>query len=212
MINIIMGMHRSGTSAIAGLLHSNGIVMGEEPFFQPRPSHENPKGYFEDVRFREINDRVLRHNSHIVKGWGMPINAPYWHADAAMWVDATVLVRSMDDQYPMWGWKDPRNSLTWPFWYQIIDGLGLLYGMRVIATDRSYHQIARSMIARGNEGTEAYFQVLAAEYARCVRLARPDQYIHFDNGPETIRDILGRIDIPITDTSFLDPDLRERTP
>jgi hypothetical protein len=185
--------------------------MGSNTSFNPRASSENPKGFFEDVRFRQINDRVLKHNSHIVKGWGMPINAPYWHADATMWADATALVLLMDDQYPTWGWKDPRNSLTWPFWYQVIDLLGLLDTMKVIATDRSYYQIARSMVARGNEGTEVYFEGLAAEYARCVRLARPDQYIHFDNGPETIREILGRIDISITDLSFLDLELRGRT-
>ena len=211
MINIVMGMHRSGTSAIAGLLHTNGIVMGEDPFFQPRPSQENPAGYFEDVRFRQINDRVLMQHGHVVSSWDMPADAPYWMADTETYADATTLVQSMNDKYPMWGWKDPRNSLTWPFWSSVLDNLGLLGTSKLIATIRDHDQIARSMIARGNEGTEEYFRALSKEYLSCIRQARPDEFIPFDASPGLISHVLNGIGIPITDLSFLDPELRGRT-
>ena len=36
MIVIVIGMHRSGTSAVAGILHLNGIAMGSEKNFQTK--------------------------------------------------------------------------------------------------------------------------------------------------------------------------------
>jgi hypothetical protein len=50
-------MHRSGTSAVAGILHLNGIAMGSEKTFKPKPLPQNPKGFYENYDFRKINDK-----------------------------------------------------------------------------------------------------------------------------------------------------------
>ena len=210
MINIIMGMHRSGTSAIAGLLHTNGIVMGEERFFRPEPSPENPKGYFEDVRFRDINDAVLAHNHYYVKNWKMPIGAPYWDATPELFNAATVLIKEMDEEYPSWGWKDPRTCLTWPFWFRVIESLGLLEKTSVIVTHRDPYAIAGSMIKRGNSGSLHYFAGLARAYDQCARLARPEVTIKFTDSPRMIQNQLACI-LDVYDLSFLDDRLRHRT-
>ena len=60
---IIFGMHRSGTSALAGMLHSAGIALGEV-FMPPLP--ENPKGFFEDLRIQGVNKKIIR---SIGKDW-----------------------------------------------------------------------------------------------------------------------------------------------
>ncbi len=50
---IVLGPGRSGTSTIARLLHTNlGIKMGDR-FREPDAS--NPKGFFEDLDFRDLN-------------------------------------------------------------------------------------------------------------------------------------------------------------
>ena len=117
MIYVVLGMHRSGTSAIAGLLHTNGISMGDDEHFLPRPSPENPKGFFEDVRFREINDEVLAYHDYFVADWGVPSDeAPYsYAAPDAILNRATDLVLKRHEEGPSWGWKDPRTCLTFPF-------------------------------------------------------------------------------------------------
>ena len=50
-----MGCYRSGTSAIAGILHHLGVNMGVG--FQ-EPNAQNPKGYFEDPDFIKANLKI----------------------------------------------------------------------------------------------------------------------------------------------------------
>ena len=51
MIVIVVGMHRSGTSAVAGILHLHGISMGSEKTFKPKPLPQNPMGFYENFGF-----------------------------------------------------------------------------------------------------------------------------------------------------------------
>ena len=53
-MNIITGMHRSGTSAIARLFYESGIDMGSRDTFY-RPDQWNPEGYFEQPDIQSIN-------------------------------------------------------------------------------------------------------------------------------------------------------------
>src|SRR5438309_1446215 len=53
---IVAGMHRSGTSLLASLLHRGGCPMGAEML--PADSN-NRLGYFEDVEFLDLNRRML---------------------------------------------------------------------------------------------------------------------------------------------------------
>lgn len=48
---IVLGCFRSGTSAVAGILHKLGVHMGDS--FDP-PSHANPEGFFEDLVFKKL--------------------------------------------------------------------------------------------------------------------------------------------------------------
>ena len=73
MIVIVVDMHRSGTSALAGMLHHSEILMGEFRNLIPKPSPENQKGFFGNIRFRTINDRILKDASYKVKPWSTAI-------------------------------------------------------------------------------------------------------------------------------------------
>ena len=48
MITIVLGMHRSGTSVVAGILHFNKVSMGTYETFWPRPLPQNPKGFYDN--------------------------------------------------------------------------------------------------------------------------------------------------------------------
>ena len=69
MITIILGMHRSGTSTVAGILHLNKIVMGTYQNFWPRPLPQNPKGFYENYDFRKINDKLMQKAGYNVKSF-----------------------------------------------------------------------------------------------------------------------------------------------
>ena len=50
---IVTGCFRSGTSAVAGVLHHLGVFMGDQ-FDEPNPN--NPKGFWEDVKIKELHN------------------------------------------------------------------------------------------------------------------------------------------------------------
>jgi len=69
MISIVLGMHRSGTSTVAGILHLNKVIMGTYQSFWPRPLPQNPKGFYENYDFRIINDRLLNKVGYDAKSY-----------------------------------------------------------------------------------------------------------------------------------------------
>ncbi|OYT15998.1 MAG: hypothetical protein B7C24_10145 [Bacteroidetes bacterium 4572_77] len=158
MIVIVGGMHRSGTSALAGLLHHNGIVMGEEVNFKPRPKkNQNAKGYYENFRFRSLNDRILEHNGYKVKSFDSTI--PELTFTDAHVAEGKALVDEYDIEYKNWGWKDPRNSLTLKFW------MSLCPTAKIVVSRRNYESIAHSMVIRNKGGKiEKYINLCMIYY------------------------------------------------
>ena len=53
---IVLGMHRSGTSALAGMLSLLGIQFGRSLF---PPQADNPRGYWEHREIVDLDDRML---------------------------------------------------------------------------------------------------------------------------------------------------------
>ena len=53
---IILGMHRSGTSMVSGLLTNLGVDLGEDAL---GPLISNPRGHFEDGDFLGLNNAIL---------------------------------------------------------------------------------------------------------------------------------------------------------
>src|SRR5580658_3168224 len=53
---VVLGMHRSGTSALAGMLHHLGVALGER--LMPA-SPDNPRGYWEHSEIVAINHRLM---------------------------------------------------------------------------------------------------------------------------------------------------------
>ena len=89
---LVIGAARSGTSCVAGVLHTLGVRMGiEEHLIGPHPEF-NPKGHFEDVCFHDFLAQVLA-NEH--RGG----------ATGAQWTEMQRLLAE-HQQGPVWGLKD----------------------------------------------------------------------------------------------------------
>lgn len=114
MIHIVTGMHRSGTSLLAGLLHNNDIPFGNKKTFMPEPDKDNPKGYFEDFELRRINDLLLGSVGYDVKSWSTDIPIVY-SASSREYVKIKRAYAERERLYE-WGAKDPRFCLTWQAW------------------------------------------------------------------------------------------------
>jgi len=220
MIVCILGMHRSGTSAMAGLLHSNGIIMGRENDFRPRPMKENPKGLFENIHFRKINDLILKRNGYKVKSFSprIPFVYPENH-NCALQYRMEKLIRNYSCEFKNWGWKDPRMSLTVYAWFDILDRMDFLKNLKIIYMKRNIYTIARSMKARGNKEKyeEQFVDCALKYYNRCTfylefldyRMYRKTEIISFEddllqNTEETCKRLSSFLHYDIKDISFID--------
>lgn len=145
MIFIVTGMHRSGTSMVAGLLHHNGVRMGSH-FRRPLP--ENPKGFYEENAFRRFNDKLLEDVGYFVKDWVPQFSGVL--ASPGSHSTAVSLIERFNNRLDMWGWKDPRTCLTLDFWLSVIDGANLLQNTKIIIMERQVRAVSRSLYKRGN--------------------------------------------------------------
>lgn len=216
MMVLVLGMHRSGTSALAGLLHNNGVVMGRDGEFYPPPMKENPKGFFENRRFRTVNDMILRQYGYRVKSFSTQIPTVYAPQGFGRG-EMEALIKEYNDEFEFWGWKDPRTCLTLFAWLDIIHGMGLIYDLKILHIFRNYEEVSRSMKARGNkEKYGSQFYQLAAEYhskamtymaafedkLNIITLRFLDLIQNTEDTVEKINEFLGA-DL-ISDTSFVD--------
>jgi glycosyltransferase involved in cell wall biosynthesis len=118
---IVLGMHRSGTSAVTGALAHMGIHVGAEEELTPK-SWENPSGFFERRDARKICDTLL-HRS----------NADWWKVSAFHTDNANhEAVRAQRpairdliarlDEHGTWVLKEPRLCVLLPiFKHALVD-------------------------------------------------------------------------------------------
>ena len=117
---LVLGMHRSGTSALARLLNLMGAYFGPEGI-GIGANEENPKGFWERRDVRELNDLLL-HGAGCdwdrVAGFDADRVPPPVVAEFE--ARAARLVLAMDAQRP-WFLKEPRLCLLLPFWRKFLE-------------------------------------------------------------------------------------------
>ena len=136
----ILGMHRSGTSALTRVLNLIGVELGADEALTTEPVADNPKGYWEHHELTAISDAILKR--HCGSWDEPPLLPPGWETAAA--IDdlrqrAQQLIQNQFAAVQLWGWKDPRTCLTLPFWQQ------LLPDMRYVICLRNPLDVARSL-------------------------------------------------------------------
>jgi len=124
----IAGAHRSGTSMLTRLLHGCGLYLGPKDALMP-PQADNPDGFWEHLGFVGLNDELLE---ALGGAWDLPPkineNLSEERLDQLR-MKARLLIEGFHSA-KMWGWKDPRNSLTLPFWEDLLPGLKTLIIVR----------------------------------------------------------------------------------
>lgn len=217
MIVIVAGMHRTGTSALAGMLHHNGIMMGHAEDFYPPPMKENPKGFFENVRFRRINDALLNGNGYRVKSFD-----PDVPVIKTTMIDTRLqmirLIDQYDSKHAAWGWKDPRTCLTMNVWLGLLEQMGLIGTVAVLVPCRATKDVAASMLRRGNKGTHTQFEDLARTYNKRLLVSLTEYNVQFKTvdfekfmlkTEFVVSGISKFLGYPITDTTFVDPNISQ---
>jgi hypothetical protein len=139
---VVIGMHRSGTSALTEAIGLLGCSIGDTADFVS-PRRWNPQGNWEHQRLIERNELVLELHGGT---WFAPPRLPDGWASARR---AQAMVPGLRAEfaaiYPPqgWVWKDPRACLTLPLWMRAWDSAPV-----AVMAFRHPLAVARSLAAR----------------------------------------------------------------
>lgn len=142
---LVLGMHRSGTSVLAGLLNILGVSLGDTLL---APGDDNPKGYFEHADFYRINVAFLE--SFGLDGDGRQGELPkdWLHDERTEVFKKTVrehITRHFSDTY-IFGLKDPRISILLPVYLEVLQSLDV--EIRAVIAERPVAEVSLSLEKR----------------------------------------------------------------
>ena len=198
---VVLGMHRSGTSLVAGLLYRLGVNMGTT---LRKPDRYNVTGYYEDLDFRDLNKAI------ITRAGGRWFNPPNTEDVAgAVHSYRKRVEKVISERSGLWGFKDPQTVFT-------IHALEeyLPEDIRFIHVSRNPLDIIDSLKScatiKGYKRTSAHWWYVIRRYTDRLqdylsRTVRPTLSVEYEILPysHTARDAVKRI------ASFCDLDWRD---
>jgi hypothetical protein len=174
---IILGMHRSGTSCLAGSLEEAGLYLGRVNVQAPH----NAKGNRENRDIMDLNDAVL---ATVDASWDRPPTEPIiWTGDQIATRDTLI------NSYPFdckWGFKEPRTTFTLNGW------LDALPDAEIVATFRHPLSVAQSLNIRNGFSFDQGLKLWAAYNQRLLDInhAREIAFVCFDWSSQKYRNAL----------------------
>jgi GT2 family glycosyltransferase len=189
------GMHRSGTSMTAHLLHVMGVYLGDEADLTP-VGPDNPDGRWEHPALVEINDEILH---GFGGGWDLPVELPdgwvYDRSLAPLRERAHHVIRQLEGR-ETWGWADPRNSLTLPFWRVLAPQI------KVVICLRHPLEVALSLQRRGMFSYSLSMELWRIYNERILACTDPSERLvtaydqYFDNGVHELARLAEFVGLP----------------
>lgn len=119
---MVLGMHRSGTSAFSGVLSLMGVDLGSR-LLPATPA--NASGYWEHEEVVAVHDSLLM---ALGSKWDDPRGLPAgWQTSDAAAGHRTKLRQIIERDFgasPLWALKDPRLCKLLPLWIPLLDEIG----------------------------------------------------------------------------------------
>ena len=213
---LVLGMHRSGTSATAGLLRILGLDLGSR--LMP-PGADNPKGFWENLAVVGINESLL---AGLDRHWDDVRELPGdWQSTAPANDARRAIDGLVDDEFAastLWAAKDPRLCRTAPLWRDALQARGIRptfllvvrHPEEVIASlgDRSgaglpelsrllwlRHLIEAEQASRGFRRCLVVYEDLLADWRGCVDRIAASLQISWPRAPDQARnEVAGFLD------------------
>ena len=169
---VVLGLPRSGTSAVAGTLHRMGVDMGEGHL--QVADDLNSRGYYEDTRWSEIAKWLS----------GVTYSARFVHH-----CPASVLKRYADliaqcETNDLWGFKNPRTCFVLHHIAPLLDDA------KLVVVRRDFEDVVGSLIRHSHKaynGAMAMNEDEARAVLRNWRWARDYQIQHWDVPLHSVR-------------------------
>ena len=177
-IIFVLGMHRSGTSAITRGLQVLGVDLGNT--LMPAVENNNDKGFWEDIEVNELNISILEHLGYDWYSLEPTIldEKTLEQVPQSFKSQAAELLRKKLSTNNILGIKDPRFSRLLPFWKHIVKCLNVKSSYLIAL--RNPKSVAHSLARRdGFELTKGYY--LWLEYMLdSLRYTREENFVFVD--------------------------------
>ena len=148
---LVLGMHRSGTSALAGSLRTLGVYLGDR--LMPSRPGENQRGYFEDLEVYDAHNRLLDAAGF---SWDDPrplsLDSIPESDLGPRRADMVRLLRERFSGQTLWAVKDPRLSLLAPWWRDVLAEINIKPGFVIVY--RHPGEVALSLASRNGFSAE----------------------------------------------------------
>lgn len=198
----VLGMHRSGTSCLAGSLEAAGVFFGDVQ----RKNPFNLKGNRENLRIMELHDDLFAAHGG---SWDAPPERVEWDDRHRRLRDQIIAGYAGS---PLWGFKDPRALFVLEGWLEVLPT------MEFVGTVRHPLAVARSLQHRNGFPLERGVEIWIRYNRRLLqyheRIGFP--VVSFDLDEEPYRQTLVRVfeglglPTPGNATLFFEPELRTR--
>ncbi len=141
---VVLGMHRSGTSALTGVLSLLGcatpasLIPGDE---------NNEKGYFESNAIGRLSDAILEKQGSAWDDW-TPLELDNLPQDQYLdyYSRSRQAIRDDYDDAPLFVLKEPRMCRMVPFWMNALRENGC--AIHIVHTHRNPQEVAASLAQR----------------------------------------------------------------
>lgn len=142
---LVLGMHRSGTSALTRVLNLCGVELGDR--LLPPADDNNRHGFWEHADAVDIDERLLH---HLGRSWWDARELP------AGWLDTpaaaisreriAALARDEFSRSPLWAVKDPRLCRLLSLWTPALLGAGV--DVKLVYMQRHPDEVIASLARR----------------------------------------------------------------
>lgn len=217
---IVIGMHRSGTSATTGALQCLGVQLGRKLY----AGHQNvnAKGYFEHSDIADTNEEALQ---AIGSSWDDLLfrEENWWRQDCLKPYTKQIrqCIQRDFSSSPLWAIKDPRVSRLLPWWLDMLAAEQV--SPHFLFVVRSPADVFRSLERRDGFSREKAYLLWTLHYLEAERWSRqfPRTFMDFDRFLEAPLDGFARVEkaldlvfpVPLSQASacleqFLSRDMR----
>lgn len=198
---LILGMHRSGTSSLAGSLKQAGLHLGEV-LSDPVPG-KNEKGLQEPASLIHLHEDLLGKSGG---SWHEPPATITWkplhHAVRDLFIESR-------KQRPLWGFKEPRTLLLLDGWITALED------WTAVATYRHPAEVALSMQNRNGFSIEKGLELWKKYNEELLKLhdLKPFPIVSFSSNSEQtsaqIAQVIEKMGLaPLKSEAFFNPKLR----
>lgn len=186
---LILGMHRSGTSALSGTLNILDVYLGSD-LISAR-ENINPRGYYENTLLCKVNEKLLK---QIGSSWDDVFyneSIPLTHIDT---YELGELLKQEFQYSQLFAIKDPRLAYLFPLYTKALSDIGV--EVKVIIPFRNPLEVANSLSKRDKFSKEKCLLLWAYHFLLSEKQSRdyPRVFTRFDELINSPLNVINLID------------------